>query len=157
MYVDTYCTQYCVSLYFACKVFLYDGEKVSYLYTDTYKVSVTRGIMIKIDRFVFDKFLPPQEGVAEEEHWLHFVRQDGTQSDQQDVEDLNKIIQESGIESDEIQYIRTTNYRELSSTGEIYLPEDLPQGIIVRLKGGTETEALEYCRRIAESSKSKTQ
>jgi len=102
--------------------------------------------MIRIGRFIFDKFLQPPQIVQEEGiQWLHFIRQDGKLSKPEDTEELKRIIEENKPESDEILYINVIDKKDYAK-GIAYTPREegkLILGSILVLKG-TQEEALKY-------------
>ncbi len=109
--------------------------------------------MVKIGRFVFKKFLPPPEKVGVGVQWLEFTRIDGKKHDKADIAELMAIIEENRPESDKISYINvgdSSNYAH--STGMLPATENswIIEGIILALKGGTQNDALEYIKQIAD-------
>jgi len=108
--------------------------------------------MIRIGRFIFDKFLQPPQIVQEEGiQWLHFIRQNQKPSTPEDTEELKRIIEENKPESDKILYIYVIDKEVLAKkTGHTPQEEGKPKlGSILVLKG-TQEEALKYIRQIAD-------
>jgi hypothetical protein len=113
--------------------------------------------MIEIGGFVFLEFLPTPKNAEEGVNWLHFGPMGGMIPSANDRRRFRAIVEHNRAESDLVQYIKTGGVGDFGLSGSIPTNRKggMPKGIILALKGGTEKQALKYCKQIAEKMNKK--